>query len=359
MSLVFFSRRGVKQSSFCEKVKDISLEIAKGFISNSDLVGIKVHFGELGNTEFLPPHYIKPVVDAVSSLGAKPFLFDTNTLYKGMRENARDHIMLASFHGFNIGSMGVPVIIADGLKGKDYVKVSIKGKHFNEVRLASALKQMDGVIVISHVKGHTGVGFGGAIKNISMGFASRSGKQQMHSDVKPFVDIEKCTSCGACIKWCPASAISIDTKKNSAFIDLDVCIGCGECRVTCPELAIDISWDTTTVLLQEKIAEYALGSMIVTERNIGFLNFVVNVTPDCDCLDWSGERLIEDIGVLGSRDPVAVDTASCDLLNEEWHKKGRGKDIWKELYPEIDWTIQISYAEKIGVGSRNYVLKEL
>lgn len=356
MARVLFVSRDRSTVSFADAVASVARSIAAEYVREGDLVGVKVHFGEEGNTEFLPPHLVRPVVDAVAALGAKPLLFDTNTLYRGQRENARDHLMLAARHGFTIASMGAPILIADGLRGKDFVEVPVEGRHFRSVRIASLVKQLDSVIVVSHVKGHSGTGFGGAIKNISMGFASRSGKQQMHSDVKPTVDTSACTACGTCREWCPADAITVGV--DGASIDHARCIGCGECRVTCPEGAIDIDWATTPTLLQEKMAEYASGSMKLVERNIGFVNLVVNVSPDCDCWEWSGPRLVEDVGVLASRDPVAIDQASCDLLNERWRSSGRGSDIWRDLYPKIDYTVQLRHAEEMGVGAREYVLEQ-
>jgi uncharacterized Fe-S center protein len=353
---VYFFPRSRQKVSFETQIRKSTKKIISSVVHKNDLVGIKVHFGEEGNTAFIPPYYIRPIVEEVEKAGGKPFLFDTNTLYRGQRENARDHILIAYKHGFSPETVGCPVIIADGLKGKDYVEVAINGKHFEKVRLGSLIKQLDSCIVVSHVKGHSSAGFGGAIKNISMGFASRSGKQQMHSDVKPVVDEEKCISCGTCMEWCPVEAISL-TAEGKAFIDHQICIGCGECRVTCPEEAIDISWETTPIFLQEKMAEYALGAIVLLRNRIGFLNFLINVTPDCDCWEWSESYLVRDLGVLASLDPVAIDQASCDLLNREWQKTG-GKDIWKDLYPRIDWSVQLKHAEAIGVGIRNYILIE-
>lgn len=324
-------------------------------VKTGDLTGIKVHFGEEGNTEFIPPYLIRPVVDTVIKHGGRPFLFDTNTLYRGMRENARDHLLLALRHGFTPEVVGAPIMIADGLKGRDYVEVEIAGRHFNSVRLGSLIKQMDACVVVSHVKGHSTAGFGGAIKNISMGFASRSGKQQMHSDVKPEVDADKCTLCGTCVEWCSAGAITLQA---SAVIDREGCTGCGECRVTCPEGAIDISWETTPALLQQKMAEYALGAVTLLRGRIAFVNFLINITPDCDCWEWSGTRLIDDIGVLSSVDPVAADQASCDLINEASLEK-YGKNLWEYLTPKINWEVQLEHAEKIGAGTRKYGLCEI
>lgn len=354
-SEVYLSRRSNKKESFEVQVARVSQKVVASVVKKGDLTGIKVHFGEEGNTEFIPPYLIKPVVEEVIKQGGKPFLFDTNTLYRGMRENARDHLVLAARHGFTMEVVGAPVLIADGLKGKDFVEIDIEGKHFNRVRLGSLIKQMDSCVVVSHVKGHSTAGFGGAIKNISMGFASRSGKQQMHSDVRPEVNPDLCSLCGTCVEWCPAGAITLS---NAAVIDSQICIGCGECRVTCPEGAIDISWETTPAMLQEKMAEYALGAMNTMRGRIAFVNFLINITPDCDCWEWSGTRLVDDIGVLSSLDPVAADQASCDLINEASRQK-YGRDLWTHLYPRIDWQVQLKHAEEMGVGTREYSICEI
>lgn len=354
-SKVFLSRRLNKKESFKQQVVRVSEKVVPSVVKEGDLTGIKVHFGEEGNTEFIPPYLIQPVVEAVVKQGGKPFLFDTNTLYRGMRENARDHLVLALKHGFTFEVVGAPLLIADGLKGKDYIEVEIEGRHFDTVRLGSLIKQMDSCVVVSHVKGHSTAGFGGAIKNISMGFASRSGKQQMHSDVRPGVNPERCTLCGTCVEWCPVGAITLG---DAALIDSQICIGCGECRVTCPEGAIDISWETTPTRLQEKMAEYALGALNLLKGRIAFVNFLINITPDCDCWEWSGTRLLDDIGVLSSLDPVAADQASCDLINEAARRK-YGRDLWEHLYPRIDWQAQLKHAEEIGVGTRKYSISEI
>lgn len=359
MQQVYVSRINNEKQSFLEQIKNNSRKVIEPVVSKGDMVGVKTHFGEEGNTAFVSPYYVRPIVDEILKKDAKPLLFDTNTLYGGKRENAYDHLNLALRHGFTLETVGAPIIIADGLKGKDYHRFQIDGKHFREVWLNSLLKQLDSVVVVSHVKGHSMAGFGGAIKNISMGFASRSGKQQMHSDVKPQVSSDVCTLCGICVEWCPVDAINLNVDGGSAEINSKDCIGCGECRVTCPEGAIDISWDTTPTLLQEKMAEYACGSMQVVKNKICFINFLINIVPDCDCWEWSGKPLIEDIGVSSSSDPVSLDKASCDLINERWQKEGKGKDVWRELYPRINWEVQLNHAEKMGVGSKKYKIVEL
>lgn len=355
-SAVYFGRIKSRES-FIDTIRKVSRKIVSLTVSKGDIVGVKVHFGEEGNTAFIPPYFIRPIVEEVEKAGGKPLLFDTNTLYSGERSNARDHLLLALKHGFTYEVVGAPVMIADGLKGKDFIEEPVEGVHFKTVKLGSLIKQLDSCIVVSHVKGHSTSGFGGAIKNISMGFASRSGKQQMHSDAKPFVDAELCSSCGSCMEWCPVDAIYF-REDDKAYIDSEKCIGCNECRVTCPSGAIDISWETTPALLQEKMAEYALGALKILKEKIGFVNFLINTTPDCDCWEWSDPYLVKNIGVLSSLDPVAIDKASVDLLNEEWQKNG-GKDIWRDLYPKIDWMVQLKHAEKLGAGSTDYEIVSL
>jgi uncharacterized protein len=320
-----------------------------GLIEERDLVALKIHFGERGNTAFIPPIYARRVVEKVKAAGGRPFLTDANTLYVGGRSNAVSHQTTALQNGFAYATVDAPVIIADGLTGKDYVEVEIEGKHFQTVRVASAAVHADCMIALSHFKGHEMTGFGGAIKNIGMGLGCRSGKQQMHADIQPKVDAEKCIACGKCVKWCATDAITVVGER--AEIDLLKCQGCGECVVTCPQQAIAIDWGQDAGKAQEKIAEYALGAVQEKEGKIGFINFILNITPDCDCWGFSDAAVVNDIGIVASIDPVAIDQASIDLVNA-----AAKRDIFKEVHPKADWTIQLAHAEEIGLGTREYEL---
>jgi len=346
-----------------EKVDDdslVKLFNTAGFeslITKDALVAIKVHFGETGNNAYLKPKHVKPISDKIASLGGKPFLTDANTLYKGTRGDAVSHIKTAMNHGYCFA----PVIIADGLTGKDYQKIKVDLKYFKEVNIASAARNADAIMVMTHFKGHEFTGFGGAIKNLGMGFGSRSGKQLMHSDVHPKVDGAKCTSCELCTKWCPTEAISmIDvtgdrspvTGHKIACINGEKCIGCAECIVTCSFGAISIEWSGTSTALQEKMTEYALGA--VKDKKCSYMNFITEVSPNCDCYGHNGPAVVKDIGVLASFDPVAIDQASVDLAN-----KISGKDLFKVTWPNIDYNTQLEYAKKIGLGSRKYTLTPL
>lgn len=313
-----------------------------------DLVAIKTHFGEPGSTSFIPSFFIHQIVSDVKRHDGRPFLTDSGTLYVGRRSDAYEHLCSAEMHGFTRATTGAPIIIADGLLGHDYVEVDVNGKHIGRAKIASAVAQAQAFIAVSHFTGHELTGFGAALKNVGMGTGSRAGKQQMHSDVKPEVAEDSCKGCAKCIDWCPAGAISMKDKK--AFIDREICIGCGECTVMCPKGAIAIRWEGDKGTAQEKIAEYACAALKGKSGKCGFINFLTNMSPLCDCWDFSSEPLTPDIGVLASTDIVAIDQASMDLVNRG------GEDLIRKLFPEVDWEIQIAHAASLGLGSRDYDL---
>ena len=228
MAQVYFTSFKTKAGlSLLQKLQTL---LEKGGFSESfdkdKLVALKLHFGEYGNLAYIRPNYIRLVVDMVKKVGGKPFLTDANTLYKGTRSNAVDHLETAEINGFARSVVGAPLIIADGLRGSDEVKVPIDGEFVKEAKIGAAIAHADTVISISHFKGHEQAGFGGAIKNVGMGSASRAGKMEQHSSSKPKVRKEKCVRCMLCARNCPVDAITVD---DYAVIDYDKCIGCGQC----------------------------------------------------------------------------------------------------------------------------------
>lgn len=326
------------------------------FISPDDFVGLKMHFGEKHNTGHVKPGHIEGLLQRIKSSQGNPYLVDTNTLYEGQRSNSIDHLMQAAEHGFTVEQLGVPVIIADGLRSKNYSRVPVDGEHLDQVHIANDILHADALIGITHLTGHPVSCVGATIKNIGMGCASRSGKQQQHADIRPEVDSEKCTACGECVQWCPVGAISMTTSEHPhAKIDLDTCYGCGECVATCQYGAVTTSFGGSSESLQEKMAEYAYAVLKNKRDKSVFFNFLIHITEGCDCFNKAQDRAIEDIGILASFDPVAVDKASIDLVNKE-----EGSDFFQKLQSEyLEYSPQLNHGENMGLGTQNYDLVQL
>ncbi len=339
-----------KLQELCEKVR------LEDMIERSDMVAVKTHMGEAGSTAFIPPIYVRTVVEQVKKANGRPFVTDSNTLYIGGRATAINHLRTAANNGFTMETVGAPIIIADGLRGHDFVEVPVEGEFIKNAKIAAAAYQSDVMVIMSHLTGHEFMGFGGAIKNVSMGLSSRGGKQQMHSDIKPQVDRDRCKACAKCLEWCPAEAITIQGKGKEAYarIDRKKCIGCGECTIMCFEGAIGARLSGVLENAQKKCVEYCVGALKGKEGKVAFLNFLMNITPDCDCWNYNDDRVIPDIGILASRDIVSIEQAGLDLLNEK-----AGKDVFHSIYPVVDVQSQVDYAEKMGLGSKKYELISL
>ncbi len=326
------------------------------------LVAVKVHFGEKGNTRFLRPIYLRPVVDKIRTWGGKSFLTDANTLYVGSRSDSVAHLITALENGFNYAVVDAPLIIADGLRGGATVRVPIKGKHFQTVSLAADIVEADALVSVAHFKGHELAGFGGTLKNLGMGCASREGKLSQHCHLSPKVNRKKCRGCGRCLDHCPGQALTLT--ENKARLDPRKCIGCGACILICPEEAIRIRWDNSFQIFQEKMVEYTWGVLQGKKGRAVFLNFLTDITPACDCYEYSDRPIVGDIGLLASTDPVAIDQAAVDLVNQQTGNRDSqlsgnflpGQDKFRGLYPKVDWQGQLIYAETLGLGSRQYEL---
>jgi uncharacterized Fe-S center protein len=316
------------------------------------LTAVKLHFGEKGNTAFIRPVYIRRIVEEISAAGGKPFLTDTNTLYVGGRCNAVEHLSTAITNGFAYAVAGAPIVVADGLRGESAVRVAVDGQACREVSIGAEIAHADAMVVASHFKGHEICGFGGALKNLGMGCASRSGKLVQHSTVSPEVDPSGCTGCGACVAHCPSGAIAVTDAR--AFISPTACIGCADCIAVCPEGTVKVNWNEASPLVQRKMVDHALGAVSGKESKTLYVSFVTQVSPFCDCYGHNDRPVAPDVGILASGDPVALDQECADLVI-----RAAGKDPFRETHPAVDWTIQLAYAEEIGLGSRSYRLETL
>ncbi len=322
-------------------------------VEKESLVAIKLTFGEKGNKGYIDPHVVKVIADKIRSQTGKPFLTDTNVLYHGQRTNAVDHLELSILHGFSRENVSCPVIIGDGLLGENNIDVVIDKKHIKKAHIAGIAFHLDHIVSLSHFTGHLLTGFASSIKNIGMGFASRKGKLEQHSNIKPKVIRKNCRFCKQCIVMCPVKAII--EKDKLAFIEEHICVGCGDCLVACKFQAIEVNYGENAEILGEKMVEYAYAALSKIKRKV-FFNFLLHITKECDCLAKDDPSVISDIGILASRDPVAIDKAGVDLV----FQKAGSNEIFSKLHPESCSVMnQLRYAQEIGLGKLDYELIEL
>ena len=332
------------------------------FVGKNEVVPIKMHLGSYGSVIPIPPAYVNIVVKIVKQIPAKPFVTDS------ARIKAYDYLEVARRNGYDYSTLGAPVIIADGIYGLDTIEVKA-GRLLKKVSLASAIYDAKSMIVLTHFKGHIQAGIGGAIKNLAMGGISgkpRDGTWEMGRGKAHFLvgsevlwDEEKCIHCLTCVDICPVDAVSeIDGK---IVIDHKKCWRCGRCISACPSGALFTEKDDA--LFQEALAEQAAAVVSTFPKNkILYINFLLHIQPECDCMDAMDVPIVQDIGILISDDPVAIDTASLDLVNKEKPlPNSRATDIsipsgmgYFEAIHRKKPRLHIEFAEKMGLGTMNY-----
>jgi len=332
-------------AGFLERTPVLAGAGAKGFAA------IKLTFGEAGNQGHPPPALVRELVVALRRRGAQPFLTETNTLYAGKRRNSLDHLQVARDHGFTHASVEAPILLSDGLLGRDAWDFPLGGPEVEVAHLAPVLRDVDFLVGLAHLTGHLLTGCGGAIKNTGMGLASRAGKLFMHSVVHPAVRPDRCTLCGACVEACAPGAIS--TGEQAAAIDGPLCTGCAECLAVCPSGAITIDWSNDADRVQRRLAEYALAVHRAVRGRAAYVTLLQGISTHCDCIGPTDDRIAPDIGIVASPDPVAVDQASIDLAI-----RAAGSDPFRHAWPQANWEVQLEHAARIGLGSRSYDLVE-
>ncbi len=309
-----------------EKLETLLEKVGVGDLK--DVTALKMHMGERNNKTFVKPAYVQKIVAVVKKHGGDPFVTDTTTIYKAERYTAMDYYRTAFAHGFLPSYLGCPVIIADGLKDEG-VQVTEK------VEIAKSIYDSDAMLVISHATGHGASSFGGAIKNVAMGCVTKRTKIYQHEVTQPVLDTGLCNQCDKCREACKHDAISEDHE-----LIRENCIGCGSCITVCETGALKSARDMSPNL-QKRLAEVAHAVL----RNLPyhkfiFVNFLIDITPFCDCAEFEPEYMCPDIGVLASKDIVAVDMASIDMI---------GKHLF-----ESDPTVQVREAHKLGLGELEY-----
>ena len=334
--MIYFEKCSESENSRIIALKSL-LEKIKLPFKRDDNIGIKVHWGELGNENYLHPMYAREIVKWLKRNGLRPFVFDTTVLYSGGRRDGNESLKTAAKHSYSEDYLDCPVKIGDGLDGKSVIDLPAGFKHFDTVQVGKVVEEADGFVILSHFKGHLEAAFGGSIKNISMGFASRAQKQRMHADAKPELIEASCIKCGECVDICPTGAAGMEDSDFPIY-DLVKCIGCAQCIATCPETALKIIWNTDIKIFQEKLIETAAAVWKLINKKTIVINALIDIVAECDCLPGNHHKISADKGFLATYHPVSADEESIKLVGE--------KSI-NQAHPDIPWQRQFDYAREI------------
>jgi len=358
-------------SALTAKVDKIIKFLDLSTIEKGDKVAIKMHLGFQDGYQTVPVFFIRRIVKAVKCAGGWPFVTDNPTAVY----NAVDR-------GYTQETCGCPIIPIAGVKDGYTKSVDINYMNVDKLEMGGVLHDADVLIDLSHSKGHACSGYGGAIKNIALGgYSAQSrwkkihGVEQSHSYWSP----TKCTAEHAklLVKACPYKALKYDEKEHKLSLLLYACRNnlCLECLKIDKEVGCLQIIPGFFAAFQELMAITAENVLKTFDENKAFfINFVLQVTPHCDCMGMAQPSVVPDIGVLGSQDIVAVETATLDLIA----KAGLIEKAIPPYFKHVDLTpesnmhpferlwgpmknpyLVTEFAEKRGLGTRDYELIEV
>lgn len=336
-------------------------------VEKNDQVALKMHWGTFTTTRTIRSIFIRKIAELILAKGAS--LFITESAGLGMRASrcyGVGRLQAAQMAGYTYETCLAPLIPADGVKGFAHKLVKVDGLQLKEVYVAKMIADADKVISVAHVKGHPRGGIGGALKNLGVGCVAKPSKYMIHIyDEFPQIDKTKCDGCGKCREICPAGAITEDFTIVPELCRDYRCLGCNEiCR---DKGAIPVTWtDSKDVSIRFADAAKAVIDTVGKE-NFAFLNFILDVTPVCDCVPFSDLPVVPDLGILAGFDPLAIDKASLDLINNAPIVSG---SILTESVPnkiaaiyadsfESDPKYLIEAAYKLQLGHLEYNLKKV
>ncbi len=340
-------------------------------IEKGDKVAIKMHLGFQDGYQTVPVFFVRHVAKAVKDAGGWPFVTDNPTAVY----NAVDR-------GYTAETCGCPIIPVSGVKDGDIHAIEVGYRNVESLDMGGVMHDADALIDLTHVKGHHCCCYGGAIKNIALGgYAATSRWHKIHGVEHsiPYWNSEKCSPehAQALVKACPYNGLRYDEEKHRLTIVLPNCrnANCLECLeadkdVGCLEIKPEFF-----AAFQELMA-IATKQVLETfdENKRFFLNYALQITPACDCLGMAQPIVVPEIGVLASRDIVAVEMATLDLIKEAGlieraippYFKHTNPDPAKVLHPfQRLWGLMknpymvVEFAEQQGLGTREYKLVEV
>jgi uncharacterized Fe-S center protein len=318
------------------------------------LTAIKMHVGRGTGYSTIPPLFVKILVDKLKGYGAKVYITDQEV------DGAKNR-------GYGEDYLGVPIVQACGVTGKYFYEGKVDFKGFKNVDIAGNIRDAEAMIDLSHVKGHGSCGYGGACKNLAMGCVTDRTRSQIHGLEGGLEwDASLCTRCELCISSCNHHANSFD-KKGQYSIFAHNCTICQHCSKVCPTGAIKLN----AALYEDFQKGMALCTKAVLDcfepGRVFYVNFLMSITAVCDCWGMTNPSLVPDIGVMASKDIVAIERASMDMIKVENLIPGalmKGLELGTKghLFERIhskDPYVQLRELEAQGLGKQEYEIEKV
>jgi len=324
--------------------------------------GLKVQLGSQGLPPSVDPAWARAVAEALAVPGDADasrgsFCFDTLSITTSGLDQADTHLGMALVKGYGATGNGLSYLVADGPgQGESLVVSPADDQDLAQITLAPALARAAGICLLTPIRPHPHAGFHGALINLGVGLADRPGKLLLHKDIRPVVNTPLCAGCGSCMAVCLFDAITINAAR--AFIDHEKCTGCGECMNVCFMAGISPEEAAGIPVFQKKVAAAALAARDTVTGGktgrAGFFNLLVRQDRRTGVARARGRERMGDAGVLASRDPVALDQATWDLIvNRMDGSLAKWSGFLQEPGPLLE------RAEELGLGSRSYRLVEV
>jgi len=323
---------------------------------NDRRVAIKMHVGGHFGYTTIHPLFVRMLVQAVKDAGGWPFLTDGSFSVPG-----------AVARGYTQEVLGAPIYPVGGAYDKYFYTKRVGYRSLKEIEVAGNIADAPAMIVLSHGKGHGQCGFGGAIKNIAMGCVTERTRGWIHALMSTQFtwDKDKCRHCHICADNCPGGAITFEGKEFQWFDHH--CRYCMHCVDSCPVHAITIKLDSWKYFQQGMARTVKTVLDTFEKRRLLYITMLMNITPLCDCWGFSTPSLVPDVGIMASEDIVAIEQASLDVIKAENYipgslpaqlKMGDKGHLFERIWGK-DPYVQVQTAAKLGLGSREYELKQV
>lgn len=338
-NIVYFIKNNKNNDNYDTNIIHI-IEKSEFFNSmkKDEQVLLNIHLRDLHESKYINRNILEKITEKININNCCENIMLNDTLYHSKKEETTPETIISKNN-----------INQNNVYTQDNVIYPDCYEKDEKFPIKSRVDTCDSMMVFTHFKGHSMTGFSGAVKNLVNQCTNTEGQINIHKLSKPFVSKIACLACNNCIKFCPFNSITVD---YTAHLNHMTCTGCNICIESCPNDAIKLNKLMSDENIKE-LCEKAKGILTYKKYNkVLFINSLIKIKAYYDCNINSEKIIAEDIGILASYDPIAIDKASYDLVNSTSSEE----DVFKKLWRTIDGTLEFTYGEEIGLGMQDYEL---